>query len=339
MVSGCSDNEKKKEVSSEPAAGANQIQNAVPGIPASNVAPAVKVEQAETSDIAASVDGKILKKSELESNLKERMKMLKDKIPADKQKEFQENLRKQLVKGFVIRTLLNNEFAKRKIEASNQEVKMVIDKEAANLPPGKKIDDFFKENRISQEDIIFAIKANKYINMEIGDKEKPTQKEISKFYNENREKLFTEPESVHVRQILVAIGKDDSDKVKAQKKEEIEDLRKQLLNGADFAELARKYSDSPDKEVGGDLSYITRGQRVKPFEDAAFSQKKNVIGPVIKTESGYNIIQVLDHKPGKKADFNQAKSKISAYLEQQKKSQDLDAILKNLQEKAKIIIY
>ena len=131
-----------------------------------------------------------------------------------------------------------------------------MDQIKASLPPNKKIDDFFKENKITQDDIIFAVKIEKFRNMEIGQKAKPTQKEISKFYNDNKEKLFVEPESVHVRHILVAVGKDDSDKIKAEKKEKIENIRKQLLNGGDFAELARKNSDCPSKEVGGDLSYI-----------------------------------------------------------------------------------
>ncbi len=158
----------------------------------------------------------------------------------------------------------------------------------------------------------------KFENIEIGKMAKPTQKEISKFYNDNRDKLFVEPESVHVRHILVAVNKGDNDKVKAEKKEKIENLRKQLLNGGDFAELARKNSDCPSKEAGGDLNFIRRGQTVKPFEDAAFSQENNAIGPVITTEYGYHIIQVLDRKPAKKIALEKVKDKISAYLEQQK---------------------
>ena len=121
------------------------------------------------------------------------------------------------------------------------------------------MDEFLKENNISQEQIAFAVKVEKFKNMEIGKKAKPTQKEITKFYNDNRDKLFVESESVHVRHILVAVNKDDNDKVKAQKKEKIENLRKQLLNGGDFAELARKNSDCPSKEAGGDLNFIRRG--------------------------------------------------------------------------------
>lgn len=177
------------------------------------------------------------------------------------------------------------------------------------------------------------------MNMEMGEKPKPTQKEINKFYKENSAKLFKEPESVHVRHILVAVSKNDNDNNKAQKKEKIENLRRQLLSGGDFAELARKNSDCPSKETGGDLKFITRGLVAKPFEDAAFSQQKNIIGPVITTESGYHIIQVLDLKPARTISLDEAKGKIAAHLQRQKNGEAFSAILKNLQKKAKIIIY
>jgi peptidyl-prolyl cis-trans isomerase C len=137
----------------------------------------------------------------------------------------------------------------------------------------------------------------------------------------------------------VAVNKGDSDKIKADKKEKIENLRKQLLKGDDFAELARKNSDCPSKETGGDLNFIRKGQTVKPFEDAAFSQEKNVIGPVITTEFGYHIIQVLDRKPAKTIALDEVKDKISAYLAQQEQSKAFADILKKLKENAKIIVY
>lgn len=330
LVSGCSDNDKKKKESSAPA---------VSGSTAPNSVPIVAGDQATSGDIAVSVDGKILKKSELESNIKEKIKMFKDKIPADKQKDARENIKKRLVDEFVMRTLLMNEIAKNKIEVSDQEMKIATDKIKASLPPNKKFDEFLKENKISKEDIMLGVKVEKYLNLQTGKNAKPTQKEISKFYKDNRDKLFKASESVHVRHILVTVNKGDNDKVKAGKKEKIENLRKQLLNGGDFAELARKNSDCPSKEAGGDLKFISRGQTVKPFEDAAFSQKKNAIGPVITTEYGYHIIQALDRKPAKTIAFDEVKGKISAYLEQQKRAKTFADILKKLKENAKILIY
>jgi peptidyl-prolyl cis-trans isomerase C len=337
LVSGCTDNGKNKEASSFPAAGQNQIQNPLSGS---------GTPDAKRGDIVVSVNGNNFTKSELKDKINERMKIIKAKIPPDRQKEFadrkneiEENLRNQMVQGFIAKTLLSEEFAKRNIEANSKDIKKAMDSVASYLPPDKKLNDYLKENGVSNEDIIFAVKLNKFKYMEIGQKAKPTQKEISKFYNENRETNFTEMESVHIRHILVALGKDDSDKIKGQKKEKAENLRKQLLNGGNFAELAKKNSDCPSKEFGGDLSYIKRGQMAKTFENAAFSQKKDAIGPVIKTEFGYHIVQVLDHKPAKKVSLDKVKDKISSLLEQKKKVEMFNAVLKKLQDKAKVVIY
>jgi peptidyl-prolyl cis-trans isomerase C len=78
---------------------------------------------------------------------------------------------------------------------------------------------------------------------------------------------------------------------------------------------------------------------VKEFEKAAFAQEKSAIGPVVTTEYGYHIIQVLDKKPAKKVTLDEAKGKISAFLEQRKKMEAFNDILKKLKEKAKIIVY
>lgn len=334
MVSGCSDKGKEE---SKPADASN-VQSPVSSLPADST-PEVKTEDIPKGDIAVSVDGKVLKKTELENTLNDKFNLIKSKVPSDKQKEFKANLRKQLIDVFIARTLLSNEIEKRKIQATNEEVAKAMESVKTSLPPGKKIEDFFKENRITQDDIILAVKIDKFRNMEMGEKTKPTQKEINKFYNDNKDKLFSEPESVHVRHILVTVGKDDTEKIKAEKKGKIENLRKQLLSGGDFADIARKNSDCPSKEVGGDLSYIRRGQMVKEFEKAAFTQKKSAIGPVVTTEYGYHVIQVLDKKPAKKVTLNEVKDKISAHLEQRKKMEAFNDILKKLREKANVVVY
>ena len=113
-----------------------------------------------------------------------------------------------------------------------------------------------------------------------------------------------------------------------RKKTKAEELRKQLVAGADFAELAKKNSDCPSKESGGDLGTFTRGQMVKPFEDAAFSQEKNAIGPVVETDFGFHIIQVLEHLSPQIAKLDgEIKKQIQAFLERQKQQGAFDALV------------
>jgi len=292
-------------------------------------------------DIAVSVDGSVLKKAELDKQIKEIMKTYQDQIPKDKIKEVQVNIKTQLVESFIMRTVLENEFEKRKIVAPEKEVQEAVDRMKAQIEPGQKLEEFLKANKMTAADlnknIASDIKTRKIILMELGGNAKPTSREISKFYNDNKER-FIIPESVNLRHILIAINEKDDDKIKAEKKEKIERLRRQIVEGADFAEIAVKNSDCPSKESGGDLGAITKGQTVKPFEDAAFSQKIKEIGPVIATDYGYHIIQVTERNPEKKVALDDVRDKISGYLEQQKQTDAFAKLMEKLRAKADIRI-
>jgi len=91
FVSGCGDNKEKKE-NQVPAAGTNQIQTS--GATQADIA-----KQAGAGDIAVSVDGKVFKKAQLETDVKALLKIYKDKIPKDKTKEVKANIKNQLVEN------------------------------------------------------------------------------------------------------------------------------------------------------------------------------------------------------------------------------------------------
>jgi peptidyl-prolyl cis-trans isomerase C len=220
---------------------------------------------------------------------------------------------------------------------SDKEIKSTMNQIKASIPPDQNPGKFMKDNKITPEYVALGIKVKKIVSQELGKKAVPSQKEISTFFDENKDK-FIIPENVHVRHILVAFTKEDTDSIKAEKKAKMENLRKQIVDGADFAEIARKNSDCPSKDNGGDLGEIRKDQTVKPFEDAAFSQEINAIGPVIATEYGYHLIQVLGRNPQKIMALEEVQDKISAYLGQQKQSEAFMALLKKLREKAKIVV-
>jgi len=75
---------------------------------------------------------------------------------------------------------------------------------------------------------------------------------------------------------------------------QIEELLTKIKGGADFAELARQYSDCPSKQNGGNLGKFARGAMAKPFEDAAFKLKKDQISDIVETDFGFHIIKGLE---------------------------------------------
>lgn len=121
---------------------------------------------------------------------------------------------------------------------------------------------------------------------------------------------FRMPERVHARHILLKTdGKSDAEKKALKAK--AEDLIKQLKNGADFAELAKKYSEDGSKDQGGDLSWFTHGQMVAEFDSAAFALKPKEISGVVTSQFGYHIIQTLEKEPAKLKPFEEVKDELA----------------------------
>lgn len=94
---------------------------------------------------------------------------------------------------------------------------------------------------------------------------------------------------VRARHILIRADESND----AEAREKIADILEQLEGGADFAELAKQYSEDPGSAVrGGELGTFGRGRMVKPFEEAAFALEEGEVSGGVKTDFGYHIIRV-----------------------------------------------
>ncbi|HTS74915.1 MAG TPA: peptidyl-prolyl cis-trans isomerase [Bryobacteraceae bacterium] len=128
---------------------------------------------------------------------------------------------------------------------------------------------------------------------------------------------FRTPERVHVRHIMFKTT-DKSDAEKKQILTKAEDVLKQIKAGADFAEMAKKYSDdSANASKGGDLDWVAKGQTVPEFERVAFALKNNEISGIVTTPYSYDIIQVLGHEPARVKPFDEVKASLTDELRKQ----------------------
>lgn len=99
---------------------------------------------------------------------------------------------------------------------------------------------------------------------------------------------------VRASHILVSFNQDGKiDSAKALEK--INDIKNKILNGADFAELAKEYSDDKASGAnGGDLGFFSRRMMVKEFDDQAFKLKVGEVSDLVKTRFGYHLLKVTD---------------------------------------------
>ena len=79
-------------------------------------------------------------------------------------------------------------------------------------------------------------------------------------------------------------------------KEEADELRKEILGGKAFEDVAALKSMCPSGANGGDLGYFGKGMMVKPFEDACFSMEKGDLSEPVETQFGWHLIQLTDIK-------------------------------------------
>jgi peptidyl-prolyl cis-trans isomerase D len=128
-------------------------------------------------------------------------------------------------------------------------------------------------------------------------------------YNANINQYKVE-NRVHVEHILFkTIGKTDAEIAEIHKK--AENVLEQAKHGANFEDLAKKYSeDDATKAKGGDLGWIVEGQTVPEFQQAAFSLPKGAISDLVKTQYGFHIIKVLDHENAHTKSFEEVRDSI-----------------------------
>jgi peptidyl-prolyl cis-trans isomerase D len=148
----------------------------------------------------------------------------------------------------------------------------------------------------------------------------PTQQEIQSYYSAHQTE-YSVPEQAKSRHILIKLDAGADAKADAAAKAKAEDVLKQIQNGGNFAELAKKYSDDPgSKETGGELGFSQRGRMVPEFDNAIFTQK---IGDtkIVKSQFGYHIVQVEERQPAHSQSLAEVTPTIQATLSRQKIAQ------------------
>jgi len=299
-----------------------------------------KDDASKAQNVVVEVNGIKLTQNEVDAQMNKVMAAVKSQVPPDQIEKVTLNMQKTIIDNFITRTLLTQEADKHNITASEDEVTSSISELEKKLPQGMTLEAALEQGGISIEemrkDITFSVRVNKLLESQIKDDTTPSDEEIKTYYTDNK-KQFSTPETVHARHILVKVDEKDDEKIKGEKKAKIDALRKQLLEGSDFEKLAKENSDCPSKEKGGDLGTFPRGRMAKPFEEAAFSQKVKDIGPVVHTQFGFHIIQVLEHNQAKEKKLDEVKENIREGLDAKKKQELAANYIAQLKEKAKIV--
>ncbi len=186
----------------------------------------------------------------------------------------------------------------------------------------------------------------KVIGQEVGSHLQITPEEVRAYYDAHKGEL-DQPERVRLSEILVSVQppKQADDKQPAAEPDQAtiaaaeakaNELLKQIKSGTPFDEVAKKDSNGPTAEQGGDLGYFKRGMLAKELEDKTFGMKAGDVSDVIRTKQGFVILKVTDHTVAGVPPFEKVEPNIQEALYMQKLQPALRAYLTKLREEAYI---
>ena len=135
--------------------------------------------------------------------------------------------------------------------------------------------------------------------------------EVKATYDRDRQ-LYRTPEMRQASHILIKLAETASEEEKKAAAQKAQAAHKEASSGADFAELAKKYSDDIlTRDKGGNLGKLSRGDMPREFEDVLFSLKEGEISEPVKTAKGYEIIRLDKIEGGEQKPFDAVREQIA----------------------------
>lgn len=247
------------------------------------------------------------------------------------------------LKENLIRKLVEEELIAQKAKSENvtleaAEIDAKLAEHKARFGSDKAFASFLERTQQSEADVKADLEKNLLrdkLFAKLLQGQEPTEEDAKKYYEENKDK-YKQKEQINAQHILFKTDKNTTDADKKKKLEQAKKVFAEAKKGADFAELAKKHSEGPTAQRGGDLGTFSRGRMVKQFEDVAFAAKPgDILGPV-ETQFGYHIIKVNEKTAEVQRPYDEVKESILTSLKARQKSKATRDLLDKLKTEAKI---
>lgn len=300
-------------------------------------APAADIE---LKDPVAEVNGKSISKADLENAFKEAVGGA-GIDPAMLSAEQKLAGYRQILEDMVTDMLVTAKAEEMKV--SEEDVKAEIEKIKGQFPSPEVFEEQLKQSGQSldklQEMVTSGMKQRLWVESQVKEDVSVTDEDAKKFYEENTAE-FAQPEQVQASHILFLVPEDASPEVVKEKEEAAKAALERAKKGEDFTALAKELSEEPGADQsGGDLGFFTKERMVPEFAEAAFSQAKDEISGLVKTDFGFHIIKVTDKKPAGTLSFDEVKDQLKNFLEGGKRQEAITKVIDKLRSEADVVLH
>jgi parvulin-like peptidyl-prolyl isomerase len=251
-------------------------------------------------------------------------------------------LQKKALSKVVDHELLYQESRKLTVKNLDEKVAEKLKKMKRKYQTDERFENHLKKNGQTIEGLTASIREGIYVEeylkqQGIADPDIP-DKNIREFYDGNPKSYFRK-ESIKVSHILIKLDENPGPEEKEKAFKKAQEIRKEIVAGADFAEMAKKHSECNSASGGGSLRYINKGYMPEEFDKVAFTLEKDKVSDVVETKFGYHIILVTDKISEGITPYDEVKDFIKKFLQEDESKKLLDAHIAKLREKAKIEVF
>ncbi len=163
-----------------------------------------------------------------------------------------------------------------------------------------------------------------------------SESQVAQYYEDHKEE-FAHPERVLLFRIFLAADEDTNERAKARAR--LSTLIDELSSGADFAALAKAYSEGPEAENGGRVGWITRGDLVKELDRVAFELAPGEVSGIVETEYGLHLLMVKDKQGGGVPSLDKARIEIEPILRKQEAQQRYEEWISELRKRSRVRVF
>src|SRR5713101_8352982 len=199
----------------------------------------------------------------------------------------------------IMNKLVDKEVEAQGLKAKESDIDSYIERIKAQ---GKMDDEQFKDALAKQgmlmenyrKQVSKDIERALLVNREIGAHVNVTPQDVERYYKAHATD-YAQPEQVRVRDIFLPLSATAPAEEERAVMQQIQDIRKRVLAGEDFATLAYTYSGISHPGEGGDLGYFKKGQMPQEIENVAFTLKPGDISQPFRTNAGMHLLKVEEH--------------------------------------------
>jgi peptidyl-prolyl cis-trans isomerase SurA len=302
-----------------------------------------EVSYGKTVDkVVAKVNHEIITLSEIQEVSLPMLNEVREKYTGKEEKEKTKEIMKEYLNIYIENKLQVQWAELRGLTVPEKDLDAAVeDIKKKNGMTDKDLAELLKQEGITLEQykkrIRDQILISKIVRMEVGSKILVTDEERQEYYNKHKQDFFRQGE-IEIRQIMFLLSGSD-DFQKKEKEAKAEEVLKKLREGADFAEMAKTYSEGPMAKNGGYLGNFKIGEITKEIETAAFKLKEGEISDIIRTDQGLHIIKVEKKIENAPEPYEEVKEKIGDIIFREKMEEKHKEWLKEIRQKAAIEIY